>query len=247
MNFTRFFLASVAALLLVGCAHPIKVTPDLTKMVRAENAPARVAANIAYYIPAELLAIEVTTPGGGGDNVRYFPYQELEAGFQKILSNNFSGVVKLSSSPDLPRLAQDGITYTIAPEVITTSGGSGFFTWPPTNFTVDLTSNIRDTSGKVIAKPRVVGTGSAETGERIREHGIAGRRAMEDALLKMQTALQETNFYSNVPKISTTTQISAPTSNAAGTRLAHIKELKEKNLISQEEYEAKRKEILGAL
>ena len=247
MNFTKFFSASIAALLLIGCAHPIKVTPDLTKIERAANAPPRVVANIAYYIPPELIAIEVTTPGGGGDNVRYFPYQEIEVGFQKILSNNFSGVVKLTSSPDLPRLAQDGITYTIVPEMITTSGGSGFFTWPPTNFTVDLTSNIRDTTGKVIGKPRVVGTGSAETGERIYEHGIAGRRAMEDALLKMQAALQETNFNNTASKVSAVSQPSTSTMSSVETRLAHIKDLRGKSLISQEEYEAKRKEILGAL
>jgi hypothetical protein len=44
---------------------------------------------------------------------------------------------------------------------------------------------------RVIADPRVVGVGMAETSERLVDHGFAGRRAMEEALMKTHSALQQ--------------------------------------------------------
>jgi hypothetical protein len=241
MNFTRFCFTTLFTIILTGCAHPIKITPDTTRLERAATAPPRLAAKVGYYIPSEVGAVEITTPGGGGDNVRYYPYRDMEAGFQKMLANVFTDVVKLNSPIDSSSVARDGIGYVIVPTVLTSSGGSGLFTWPPTNFTVDLTSQLRNTDGKIVASPRVVGTGSAETGERLSEHGIAGRRAMEDALQKMQAALFEAHFNDAVQSSS------PPIKNPIVERLAHIKELKDRGLITQQEYEAKRKEILEAL
>src|SRR5688500_2056099 len=90
-------LAAVAVLLMAGCAHSISIAPNLTSLDRTQAPPPRIVANVGYYIPPEARSIEITTPGGGGDNVAYFPYQHIEAGFQKILSNVFIGVVKLTS------------------------------------------------------------------------------------------------------------------------------------------------------
>ena len=133
----------------------------------------------------------------------------------------------------------------IPPSEYLDNTGSGLFTWPPTNFTVDLTCNVRDSTGTLMATPRVVGTGSAETGERLRHHGIAGERAMEDALTKMQAALLETRFGGG----PSNGQISRPQTSGGMTRdsavrFAHLKELRDKGLINQAEYEAKRKAIL---
>jgi hypothetical protein len=176
--------------------------------------------------------------------VRYFPYDDIEPGFEQMLSNVFSGVMKLTSIADLPSVARGGTDYIIEPVIVTSSGGSGLFTWPPTNFTVDLTCSIRDATGTLLANPRVVGTGSAETGERLHDHGLAGKRAMEDALVKMQATMLETRFGTATPEFHSTKPQSPA---AAGDRLAHIKELRDKSLISQEEYEAKRKSIVDAL
>lgn len=247
MTLQRIGLVAIAVLLFTGCAHPIKVAPDLTRIERSSTTPSRIAAKVGYYIPVEESSIEVTTPGGGGDNVRYFPYRDIETGFQKMLSNVFTGVVKLTSIVDLPSIARDGIDFIIVPDVVTSSGGSGFFTWPPTNFTVDLTSTVRDPVGKVIASPRVVGTGSAGTGEKLSDHAIAGKRAMEDALLKMQAALFETKLQSAATDSRPTLPQSPAATSTSGDRLAHIKELKDRGLISQEEFEAKRKAIIDAL
>jgi len=232
---------------MAGCAHPIKVAPDVAKLERVASTPPRLTVNVGYYIPPEVSSVEVTTAGGGGDNVRYFPYADIEPGFEKMLSNVFTGVVKLNSITDLPGVARGGTQFIIQPVIVTSSGGSGFFTWPPTNFTVDLTCNVRDSMGTLVASPRVVGTGSAETGERIREHAIAGKRAMEDALTKMQAAMLETWLGGSPPSAHTARPPSAGAVGDAGQRLAHIKELRDKGLISQDEYEAKRREILDGL
>jgi Short C-terminal domain len=242
----RAVIGAAVLVLTVGCAHPIKVAPDTTRLQRVSSTSSRIVANVGYYIPKEVSSVEITTQGGGGDNVRYFPYEDIEPGFEQILSNVFSGVVKLTSIADLPGIVRGGTNYIIQPVIITSSGGSGLFTWPPTNFTVDLTCNIRDTTGTLLASPRVVGTGSAETGERLHYHGIAGTRAMEDALVKMQAVLFETKFGSAMQDPHPTNPQS-PAVVGDSDRLAHIKELRDKGLITQEEYEAKRKAIVDAL
>jgi hypothetical protein len=247
MTFKPLCVAAMVTPLLVGCAHAIKVAPEITKVERTSTTSPRTTANVGYYIPPEVGSVEITTPGSGGDNVRYFPYRDIEAGYQKMLSNVFTGVVKLTSIADIPSIGRSGIDYVIVPVVVTSSGGSGLFTWPPTNFTVDLTCNVRDAVGTLIANPRVVGTGSADTSERIHDHGIAGKRAMEDALVKMQGAMLETNFPSATPAVRPTRPQAAGLPSAAADRLAQLKELKDKGLISEEEYEAKRKAILDTL
>lgn len=242
MTSYRIFVSVLAALLITGCAHQINVTPDVAKLERTSITAPRIAANVGYYIPHEASSIEITTPGGGGDNVRYFPYRDIEPGFHKMLSNVFTGVVKLTSIAGLP-----GVDYIIAPDIVTSSGGSGFFTWPPTNFTVDLTCNVRDAYGKLLVSPRVVGTGSADTSERLSEHGIAGKRAAEDALLKMQASLLEARIQSLTTDVGATQTQTPAAVSSTSRRLAEIKELKDKGIITQQEYEAKRKAILDAL
>jgi Short C-terminal domain len=241
----RALIGLTAILLTAGCAHPIKVSPDVAKLERVSSTPPRVPATVGYYIPGEVSSVEVTTAGGGGDNIRYYPYTDIEPGFEKMLSNGFTGVVKLNSISDLPGIAHGGTQFIVQPVIVTSSGGSGLFTWPPTNFTVDLTCNVRDIAGALIASPRVVGSGSAETGERIRDHGFAGKRAMEDALTKMQAALLETRFRSGPTNGPATDSPSIV--NKRGTiqdRLTELDELRAKGLITQAEYEAKRKAIL---
>jgi hypothetical protein len=248
MTLKSILAANIAVLLMGGCAHSINIAPNLTSLDRSQATAPRIPANVGYYIPPEASSIEITTPGGGpADKVAYFPYRDIEAGFQKILSNVFMGVVKLTSIAGSSRAPPDGIDYIIVPVVITRSGGSNFFTWPPSSFTVDLTSNIRDPVGKMITSLRVVGNGSAETGERLSEYGIAGRRAMEDASLKMQASLLEGTFRSTKSDARATQPQGSAGPSTASARLAEIKELREKGLISQEEYESKRKAILDSL
>ena len=95
-NGLRAVLIAVVFALVTGCAHSITVTPDTMRLEPVSSR--RVTAKIGYYIPEEVSSIEVTTQGGGGDNVRYFPYNDIEPGFRQMLSNVFSGVERLSST-----------------------------------------------------------------------------------------------------------------------------------------------------
>lgn len=277
MNFIRIILTAFLGVFLVGCAHSIKISPDMSRLEPVSNAQPRLTAKAGYYIPPEVESIEVTTQGGGGDNVRYYPYRDMAVGFHKMLSNVFASVVKLASPTDRPTLDREGINYVIIPTMITASGGSGFFSWPPTNFSVDLTSQIRNVDGKLIASPRVVGMGQADTGERLSEPGIAGRRAMEDALLKMRSALLETDVNSQLQTFlpatkglintrqgtdmsdkeasSSVIQPSAPkqimttqpVETSATRRLRELNALRKQGLITESEYNKKRQEILSDL
>jgi hypothetical protein len=240
-------MAIMMALLLTGCAHSIDIAPDVAKLNNEANRTHRIPLKVGYYIPLEISSIETVTQGGGGDNVSYFPYRDMDYGYRKILSNIFTGVVKLDSIANLPNTNQDHIDYIFIPDIVTVSGSTGFFTWPPTNFTVDLTSNVRDTNGKMITNARVVGMGSAATGELFTEHGLAGKRAMEDALLKMQAALTELKYSNTTLPVNSATQPSSSPASKANERMTYIKELKDKGLLSKDEYEAKRKEILKDL
>lgn len=246
INLLKILLAISVVSALGGCAHPIKVTPDLTKIYYESNSSNHISASVGYYIPPELISLEVTTPGGGGDNVRYFPYKDMEAGYERALSNVFSGVVKLPLAPDFSRTKDQGLDYIIEPQLVTSSGSTGFFTWPPTDFTVDLTSRIRDVNGVQIATPRVIGIGQAETNARLIEHGIAGQRAMNDALFKMQLALKNLKL-GIISKNKHPKKIISDVNLGVESRLNNLEELKGKNLLTQREYDEKRKQILNSL
>ena len=234
-----FFLPVVVALLMTGCAHQINVTPNTTALSEASPLSANKEYKVGYYISSKDKALEVTTLGGGGDNVRYYPYRDMKNGYKIILSNVFKSATALNSVNNGE--LQNEIDFIISPTVITTSGSTGFFTWPPTNFTVDLTSTIKNVDGEVIAEPRVVGTGVADTSERLSEHGISGKRAMEDALLKMQEALTEVNL-SGKSNLYHNLKVDESISD----KFEKLNRLKESNLISDKEYLEKRQQILNS-
>jgi len=250
-SFVRFLLIGSVFAMLAGCAHSIKIAPDPAVLEKNPVAQNRIQARVGYYVPPELMALEVTTPGGGGDNVKYHPYRDMEQGYSQMLGNVFSSVVKMQAAPSLAN-TKSQVDYVVQPELMTSSGGSGLFTWPPTNFSVDLTSTFRDVSGNVVGRPRVLGIGAAETGERMLEHGIAGRRAMENALNKMKSAILEEKFavvpVVTPPAPTRTVRTSADAGDGpiAG-RLAELKSLLDKGLITLPEYEAKRGEILDQI
>src|SRR5258708_37164411 len=79
----RALVSATALAMAAGCAHPIKVAPDVAKLERFSTTAPRLTANVGYYIPPEVSSVEVTTAGGGGDNIRYYPYTDIEPGFEK--------------------------------------------------------------------------------------------------------------------------------------------------------------------
>ena len=131
----------LVVLLLAGCAHPIIIRPDSSSILREPASPEKIATKVGYYIPDDAMGLEVTTPGGGGDSVRYYPYRDLEEGYQLMLNNVYEGVSKVSPNADGKRLAAEGIEFILKPRILTTSSSSSMATWPPTNFSVDLTTD----------------------------------------------------------------------------------------------------------
>lgn len=175
---------------LAGCAHPINMRPEVS-LIQAGGVQ-KINKTAGYFISDANLALEVTTPGGGGDKIRYFPYRDIEAGFYKALSETFTKVTKISNPTDAAALNAAGINILITPVVTTTSSSPSLFTWPPTVFTVTLDCQIVDASGKALATVKVTGTGKAEFDEFKGNFSLSAVRASEDALKQLMAKLRET-------------------------------------------------------
>lgn len=183
---SRALLGSAAViLLLTGCAHPISLTPDLAKIPPASS---KIAKTAGYVIAETNRWREVTTPGGGGDKVRYFPYRDLEPGFRKVLSEVFDKVAKLSG-PDDAAIAAQNVSLVITPTITTTSSSSSALTWPPTSFTIELNCAVLDARGQPVTQIKSQGEGRATFDEFKHEFALAARRAAEDALENLVKAL----------------------------------------------------------
>lgn len=247
----RAWLLLIPVVFLFGCAHPISIQPKIDSLVRASDAPERLKKKVGYYIPEASLGLEVTTPGGGGDSVRYFPYRDMEAGYRLMLSNVFEKSERLKDDLNPAEIQKAGLAYILQPVITTNSGSTGVLTWPPTNFTVDLTTQIRDATGALVASPRAVGThsvsGIMEMGGNF---GITGQMATQDALVKMQSMLLETLRGKDGPPAGSPTNSAAPTKRELSPieeRLRALRDLRDKDLLTPEEYEKRRQQIINSL
>lgn len=187
------FVLAVAAIM-TGCAHPVIISPKIDQITLPADAKAKSQAKVAYFIPADLLAKEVETPGGGGDKVTSVPYRDLEVGLYKMLSNVFDSVVKVKSADDHETMAAKGVSYLITPTINVNSKSSSAMTWPPTDFTVDLQCSIVDKNGKLVDTKTVSGSGHAPFSEFKAAPGLSGQRAAEAAILKMQKELLDSQL-----------------------------------------------------
>ena len=163
------------------------IKPEMDALGAAPAAE-RIQKKVGLYIAAENRTKEVTTPGGGGDKVRYVPYSDLEAGLYKVLSDVFLDVAVLQAR-DAAAIAQHSVAYVIEPEISTTSSSSGVFTWMATDFTVQLQCKVTDAAGQPVATVTSDGSGKAESKELMSNFSLAGQRASQDALLKLRAAL----------------------------------------------------------
>ena len=188
-RFLSFATLSLVLLALFGCAHPITMNPDLT-LVRSEGG-AVIDKAVGFHIPDSAKAIEVTTGGGGGDKVRYFPYRDLEPGFYKALGESFRSVSKIANPKDAAAIASSGITLLITPEITTSSSSESIVTWPPTQFTVNLVCTVVDAKGVPVTVVRASGYGRATFDEFKTNFSLAAVRASNDALRLLVKALQE--------------------------------------------------------
>lgn len=189
MKFIANITAIIGALLLVGCAHPISMAPKMSAL-ESRSASQIVPKNVGYYVSEEDRAREVTTPGGGGDKVSYFPYKDLEPGLYKVLSNNFKEVYQIKSLDDKNYIAQKNIAYVFIPKIETTSSSNSAFTWPPTDFSVSLDCRTVAPTGAVVWQTKAKGEGKASFSEFKHDFSLAARLASERALLQLQEQIR---------------------------------------------------------
>jgi hypothetical protein len=185
-------VSSIAAIVaLAGCAHPVVISPGIDKIER-DTASKPIPKSVAYYISDDFRNKQVITPGGGGDRVSYQPYRDIETAFYKMLTNVFGNVVTLKNPKDAEALSKNNVSYIVTPQIVTNSSSPSPFTWPPTKFNVELTCAVTDAAGNPVTTQKVSGEGNAEFSEFKRDFSLSGKRAAQDALLKMQRALLET-------------------------------------------------------
>lgn len=152
--FGRFFCVAALALL-AGCAHPVSIRSD----VAYPKAQTTNSASVGYYISDSNRKLEVTTPGGGGDKIRYFPYRDLEPALLETLGSVFG---KVYSLPDLGRddyIEAHDITFVFEPVFTTGSSSNSAMFWPATDFDLTMKVTAVDRSGKSIWAHQFTGHG----------------------------------------------------------------------------------------
>lgn len=191
MLMKRFMLVAgiAVAALVTGCAHPISVTAD---MAQIKGSGAKIDKTAGYYIAPEDRTREVVTPGGGGDKVSYVPYRDLDAGIYKAMSEVFTNVVKVDVPNDLAKLAKDNVQFVISPKITTNSSSDSLLTWPPTQFTIELSCKVTDKSGAALKELRATGTGKAEFSEFKGDQSLSAKRAAQQAMTNLVKVLEET-------------------------------------------------------
>lgn len=188
MRTVLLFFSLAAVAIVSGCAHPLAIGPDIARIERDAGIQP-IGKSVGYYIAPDIREKAVVTPGGGGDSVTYFPYKDIEIAFYRMLGNVFQDVTRLKSPHDVDAIGKHSIVYIITPEIATDSSSPSPFTWPPTRFSVSLTCSINDTNGRAVASASVKGEGYAEFEEFKSDYSLSGKRAAQDALLKMQSTL----------------------------------------------------------
>lgn len=236
MNTTIKLVLLGMVFMLGGCAHPIMIAPDLATVGTAQQTKS--SKSIGYYL-AESVEKEVTTSGGGGDNVKYKPYKDLETGLYKMYASIFSSVTLLSSSNDPARLKLD---YIAAVEISTSSSSPSLFTWPPTVFTLNLANDISDAKDTLLGNLRTSGEGRAEFSEFKSDFGLAGKRASQEALNKMQGLLISTPFLGK--SLDETTKVGGVGNSKEG-QLKELQRLYGSGLITEAVFNERQRAVLN--
>ncbi len=181
-------LSLTLAASLAGCARPILLNP--ASVDYSNISATKIDKKLGLVIAETDRGREVTTPGGGGDKVSYFPYRDLELGLYSALSKSFAEVSKVKGL-DEPKLKAEGYSYIVTPNITTNSSSSSALTWPPTYFSIDINLPLLDLQGKPVKEIRVQGEGRAEFDEFKTDHSLAAKRAADDVLKKLIKAISD--------------------------------------------------------
>ncbi len=186
MSMLKRLCALGLAGLLAACAHPIVISPDPASLAKPTE---KLDRGIGLVITSSDKAVQITSPGGGGDNVSYYPYKDLEFGLYSTLSSVFTNVVPLNALDEKQKISQQNLGMVFLPVIQTTSSSESLFTWPPTFFSIMIDYRVVDPAGVQLSSGRVLGEGRAEFSEFKSDFALAAKRAGTDALNKLKDKL----------------------------------------------------------
>ncbi|MBB5017123.1 hypothetical protein HNQ59_000385 [Chitinivorax tropicus] len=188
LNSIRLIIVLSLATIMMGCSHRIVITPA-AGTVKATSPNDKINRTVAYVMTEAQRSKQVTTAAGGGDKVSYFPYRDLEASLSSVLSDVFSKVQAASSIAEANKIG--GIDLILTPTISTHSSSKSMFTWPPTDFTVTISSVMTDSEGNQIWQNVAQGAGHASFSEFKSDFPLSAKRASADAMNKLRHALLE--------------------------------------------------------
>lgn len=183
----KYFSLSIILIIITGCTHNITINPppDFSN----SNA-IKIDKNVVYVMSDSDRIKEVTTQGGSGETVKYFPYRDLEMTIRETLKLIYKSVSVINTPNDTASIKQFNASYIFAPEITTSSSSPSSFTWPPTKFSIEMILNITNINGDLIARPRAIGNGFAEFSEFKNDFGLAGKRAASDLAKNLQQEIK---------------------------------------------------------
>lgn len=184
--FSRFIFAAALSLLVSACAHQINISPLSTP---SRDEAKLINKNVVYVMTNEMRNKSVTTNGGGGDKVTYSPYRDLEKAIRDALRSVYRDVTVVGTTNPSSTGSASNISLFFKPEITTSSSSDSVFTWPPTQFFINLECAVMDSEGKLITTIRLSGNGGAEFSEFKSDFGLAGRRAATDLGSKLTNEL----------------------------------------------------------
>lgn len=182
-----YLVAAAAVTAASGCAHNIRINPTAAT---AEATAPKAKKTAGLYISAPDRAREVVSPGGGGDQISYFPYKDLEGPLSATLGRVYENVESLEGF-DAKAISGKSVSIAFAPQLSTTSSSPSPFTWPPTEFSVTIKMKAVGPSGDALWEDSVTGSGKAEFEEFKADFPLAARRASADALSKLEALLRK--------------------------------------------------------
>jgi hypothetical protein len=168
-----------------GCAHPVSVRPDI-------NYPSgqTVDTSVGYFISDANRKLEVTTPAGGGDKIRYFPYRDMEPAILSTLGSVFHKVYSVPETGRTAYVTDHHLTFVFEPILTTNSSGNSAIFWPATEFDLTIKVTALNASGQVLWNRDFTGHGHIEKGRSLIDVPPA-KEAATEAFGKLRKALIE--------------------------------------------------------